>query len=515
MQEVEVRPREAGAGGAAATISLTTPAAPRGSRGSSGDSSELEPTASGSVTSGGSSGADDSPMDLSSGGATAAMLPVPGGMAMPITPTTLMHNAALARLGEDHPLLNLNARKLAEFVKAQHLAQQQKANETTPPSAAAAAVAEAAASRMHHPKKRPYTPLPEDAFVDARSGLIPLDLLRAKLELQQERRSPDSGETERNSSNSSTPPSLAPANSVVSSGNNNATSSGREVKKRRLDALLNKKFAVADSPPSELESSPSPRSMVQHAASPPLSVVPLALQPTLHLGNGGGGGGSRRKSSDHQPRKANRRKQPHPQSPPTLSVRPTAELFPQRPLSPSRVTATMMSSPLRPLAIPSPSPAAPAERKAENGGGGGEAEALKGQILQLQLMQAALLSASAANPAASDLLKTALGGAATGQQQSLLHYGYFAQMLQNLQSQQTKLVEQLVARKPKAEPDPPRLPDRFKFPPTTESILREPPRNHQVRIISEILRRARAVCNFRVTSSSKSVRGRAEPLIVL
>ena len=502
MQEVEVRPREAAA--AAATISLTAPAAARGSRGSSGDSSELEPTASGSVTSGGSSGgADESPMDLSSGGATTAVSALPGGMAMPITPSTLMHNAGLVRLDEDHPLLNarkLNARMLAEFVKAQHLAQRQKANETTPPSAAAAAAAEIVASRMHHPKKRPYTPLPEDAFVDARSGLIPLDLLRAKLELQQERRSPDSGETERNSSNSSTP-SIASsiANNVVSNGNNNATTmpSGREVKKRRLDALLNRKFAVADSPPSEQGSSPSPRPMMLHAPSPPLPVVPMALMPTHHVGNGGGGGGvgsSRRKSSEHQPRKANRRKQSHPQSPPTLSVRPTAELFPQRPLSPSKVSATMMSSPLRPLAIPSPSPIErkTTPRQAENGGG--EAEALKGQILQLQLMQAALLSASAANPTASDLLKTALGGAATGQQQSLLHYGYFAQMLQNLQSQQTKLVEQLVAGKagggggaPKAEPDLPLLPGGFKFPPTTESILREPPRNHQVRIISEII----------------------------
>ena len=517
MQEVEARPREAGAAAAPATISLTTPAAPRGSRGSSGDSSELEPTASGSVTSGGSSGADESPMDLSSGGATAAVpAMLPGMMAMPITPTTLMHNAALV----DHPLLNarkLKAQMLAEFVKAQHLAQQQKANETTPPSAAAAAAAEVASSRMHHPKKRPYTPLPEDAFVDARSGLIPLDLLRAKLELQQERRSPDSGETERNSSNSSTPPSLGPANNVVSSGNNNATSSGREVKKRRLDALLNKKFAVTDSPPSELESSPSPRSMMPQVVSPPLPVAPAAaLPPAHHVGNGGG---SRRKSSEHQPRKANRRKQSHPQSPPTLSVRPTAELFPQRPLSPSKVNATMMASPLRPLAIPSPSPV---ERKPENngcGGGGGEAEALKGQILQLQLMQAALLSASAANPATSDLLKTALGGAATGQQQSLLHYGYFAQMLQNLQSQQTKLVEQLVAGKagggggaPRAEPDPPQLPGRFKFPPTTESILREPPRNHQVRIISQTFGRGAI---FASRAPSKSVKGRAQPLIVL
>ena len=379
-----MRPRgPAAAAAAAATISLTAPAAPRGSRGSSGDSSELEPTASGSVTSGGSSGADESPMDLSSGGATAAVSAAPAGMAMPITPTTLMHNAALARLDEDHPLLNatkLNARMLAEFVKAQHLAQRQKANETTPPSAAAAAAAEVAASRMHHPKKRPYVHVPEDAFVDARSGLIPLDLLRAKLELQQERRSPDGGETERNSSSSSTP-SLASAQNVVSNGNNNATSSGREVKKRRLDALLSKKFAVADSPPSELESSPSPRPMMMpHAVSPPLPVVPMALPPTHHLGNGGdgGGSGSRRKSSEHQPRKANRRKQSHPQSPPTLSVRPTAELFPQRPLSPSKVSARMMSSPLRPLAIPSPTERKATARQAENGV---EAEALKGQIL--------------------------------------------------------------------------------------------------------------------------------------
>ena len=236
------------------------------------------------------------------------------------------------------------------------------------------------------------------------------------------------------------------------------------------------------------------------AVSPPLPVAPAAaFPPAHHVGNGGG---SRRKSSEHQPRKANRRKQSHPQSPPTLSVRPTAELFPQRPLSPSKVSATMMASPLRPLAIPSPSPV---ERKAENGGGGvGEAEALKGQILQLQLMQAALLSASAANPATSDLLKTALGGAATGQQQSLLHYGFYTQMMQNFQSQQQKLVEQLVAAKAAAatKPEPAdalppqlQLPARFKFPPTAESILREPPRNHQVRISTPHR-------NFHFTSSS-------------
>lgn len=69
-------------------------------------------------------GHNGGPMDLSSAGAAAA-----GAVGEPASPPQLGPPPSLL---EDHPLLN--ARKLAEFVKAQHLAQQQKENETTPPS---------------------------------------------------------------------------------------------------------------------------------------------------------------------------------------------------------------------------------------------------------------------------------------------------------------------------------------------------------------------------------------------
>jgi hypothetical protein len=448
MQEVEVR--QSSGGSSTTTISLTTPAATRGSRGSSGrDSSELDPTATSSVTSGGS---EEAPMDLSSGGGGHGGMH--GGVAMPVTPTTLLHNASLARF-EDHPLLN--ARKLAEFVKAQHLVQQQRANETTPPSVADSLHCDMQ-MRMH-PKKRPWPSTPLSlasekevsaaAEVVRQKSLIPLDLIRAKFELHGgERSSPDSAEGG-SSSNASTP-SLN-SNPVVGSNNNNGamngngSSSGREVKKRRLDELLSKKFAMADSPPSA-SNSPSPKPVVLQSVG----------SPVFH--HEGKGGSSRRKSSEHQPRKANRRKQPHPQSPPTgLTIRPSADLFPQqRPITPPPPPA---ARPLKPLAIP--------KSEVDN-------EALKGQILQLQLAQAALLS----NP--SDLLKSALGGASAAGQQPMLIYGYYAQILQSIQSQQHKLVEELASKQrssPTVATSSPRLTDNFKFPPTAESILREPSRN--------------------------------------
>ncbi len=417
------------AANAAATISLTS-AAPRGPRGSSrgssgGESSEeLQPSIRG-VHSSSSGGEDDcSPMDLSGAG---------GGGAIAATPTVAAAAAATAAVTLGTPFLGLsaasspylsaelpllNARKLAEFVKAQHLAQKEL-NETTPPNGASSGGAsEQVAHRL--PKKRPWPQLdlslpanirerllasepvnrppspkknaPYDkheddeeehdcSSTDRNRPLNPLELIRAKLEM--ERSSPDS---QNSGGSSSTPPSAA---AVAPTFNGN--SQGREVKKRRLDALLSRKFSVADSPPKD-------------------------LGPATH---------DRPESAER--RSQHRRKQANPTtpSPPMLSLRPTTELFPAVPPTPPSGSTIRRRTPTPSKQTNSSMATEPHLYHEEK-----EREALKREILQLQLAQAALLGGAAA---------------ASGNNSSLLYYGYYAQMLQGLQAQQHKLVERLVS----------------------------------------------------------------------
>lgn len=181
----------------------------------------------------------------------------------------------------------------------------------------------------------------------------------------------------------------SPTESTGSSGGGAATpSSNKEVKKRRLDQLLSKKFSVNDSPP--------PSSV---AVTPPQE----QLAPE--------GVAVRRDSSE---KKQNRRKR----SSPILSLRPNSELLEQQALDSSNEK------------LPSAVPGAPEDYK------------IKNQLLQIQL-QAALLNQT------SNLFGAATAGfpgfppAPPPSGNPLLYYGYYAQMIQGLQSQQQKLLEQL------------------------------------------------------------------------
>lgn len=278
---------------------------------------------------------------------------------------------------EDHPLFN--ARRLAEYVKAQHLVQQQRENETTPPSDEKAA------------KKRNYEVQ---------------DLTHDKDEII----------------------AHSPENKSSSS------STGREVKKRRLDALLNKKFSMLDSPPSEdLEDKIE---MTQ-------SHLPTAL-PIME-----------RRSSNE--RKANKRKQ-------GLTLRSSAEL-----MIPDNKN---LSSPLA-VSVPESVEMNKKMKKNEDRKKKKQMaeDVLKRQLLQLQLAQAALLTNSTPDfinvSSSTDLLKNALFASAANSSSDLikstlfssspsppppsnplLYYGYYAQMLQEFQSQQQKkLIDQLVQNK--------------------------------------------------------------------
>ncbi len=306
-----------------ATISLTA-AAPRGSRGSSRGSSGEESSDVLTTHSSGSGseegGSSSTPMDLSSGGASVA--------ATSAAPSTPLLRPSL----EDHPLWN--ARKLAEFVKAQHFAQQQKENETTPPSAAALASLPSPPNTGESklPKKRPWA-----IDVDGISSTI-----RERLLAEENSRSLSLAQSH------SPPESCGDNQSSTGSAHSSSTpTQGREVKKRRLDELLNKKFSV--SPPS---SSPSP--------------------PQHHREEGQEKAIMERRPSNERKSNNNRRKQNSSSS----NVKPPSSLFP--PLTS-----------LRPNSPPTSS------QSAEN-------DVLRSQLLQLQLAQAALLS----NAQQPDLFKS-------------------------------------------------------------------------------------------------------------
>lgn len=397
-------------------ISLTS-SAPRGSRGSSAESLYEEPTNSSAGT---QSGDELCPMDLSSGGATGML-----GGSTGIHP--FAHPALLASpfMGHLHSLDEqsmINAKRLAELVKAQHLAhkQQREQNETTPPSS----------DPIHRLPKKRHWPDPDEQLVkkmvapseyesspktenedsqttDGKNKpLIPLELIRAKWESNAtERASPDSA--------ASSTPSISEQHP------------GREVKKRRLDALLNRKFG--DSPSSSSVTSRSPPNPSPQPPSPETSFTPVTSLP----------------------KKINRRKQSNPMTPattpPCLSVRPISDLYPNGMKEETPARPKSSSFPVEPVdRRPTESPKVQRQQ-----------DVLKSQILQLQLAQAALLSGVGSSGSNPDFIKSALltstnlmsnpaTAAAAASANPLLYYGYYAQMFQGLQAQQNKLVEQLM-----------------------------------------------------------------------
>ena len=204
------------------------------------------------------------------------------------------------------------------------------------------------------------------------------------------------------------PPPTSPSESNSSGGGTSTTpSSNKEVKKRRLDQLLSKKFSVNDSPP------------------PSNNNEQIVATPTL---NEGVAFPIRRDSSE---RKQNRRKR---SSPVTLSLRPNSDLFESPKIE---VTANEQEEKA-------------AEKSIEAAEADESKNALKNQLLQLHLAQAALM-----NQPGSPLFSGFPGlpglpgsspasGPPTGN--PLLYYGYYAQMIQGLQSQQQKLLEQLTGK---------------------------------------------------------------------
>jgi hypothetical protein len=124
-------------------------------------------------------------------------------------------------------------------------------------------------------------------------------------------------------------------------------------------------------------------------------------------------------------------------APVTLSLRPNSELLAgnsNNPGGPAHVAPPPMIEDEQPV-----EPELDEEIESKS--------ALKSQILQLHLAQAALLNQSPNGP----------GGVATGgfpglfpgfpgNNNPLLYYGYYAQMIQGLQSQQQKLLDQLTGK---------------------------------------------------------------------
>ena len=229
-------------------------------------------------------------------------------------------------------------------------------------------------------------------------------------------------------------------------------SSNKEVKKRRLDELLSKKFSVTDSPPHSSESNRATPSINSDAGVHPAS------DHHHHLNNSP----IRRDSTEIK--RQNRRKRSSPtqsvnsmsSSPITLAVRPNSELLMAAESQKIKSAAELIKA---------------AELKAEennvvednnhdqhsstkNGG------AMKNQILQLHLAQAALLNQTSLFPGFPGFPGAAAGIAGAAAQAAaappnpnnspgnnpLLYYGYYAQMIQGLQSQQQKLLEQLTGK---------------------------------------------------------------------
>jgi hypothetical protein len=337
--------------------------------------------------------------------------------------------------------------------------------------------------------------------------------------------------------------SSSPADSNGSEGTSNSGTSvsgcNAELKKRRLDALLNKKFS---SPPSQSGTSPpqrrdsldasltatksrrrkqphpsSPASSSssihsQHSSPPPissqniapatlannngvnilktssaqslssgasLSIRPVAELLSKHSFTSNTSSSSRNKNNmnNNQGRNSNefatpnKRYRPNNNSslPPRSSPSPLKIMKPTNDFSSKHLHGLMDiptgrgSNDLLIPAIRSPRIPSPSKMKELSQKDPHPSDVLKGQILQLQLAQAAILNgASSALPLQSqDFLKMASllgtgnsinsGVSPSAAANPLLYYGYYAQMLQGVQSQQQKIMEQLSGSNSKLE----------------------------------------------------------------
>ena len=249
----------------------------------------------------------------------------------------------------------------------------------------------------------------------------------------------------------------SPGTESNSSGGGTATptNANKEVKKRRLDQLLSKKFSFNDSPPPSLPLPPHMNNVATHeinlTTTPPINEgVATAIR--QHI--------MRRDSSE---KKQNRRKRSspqssiHPPSPVTLSLRPNSELFNQIQQHPKSEIAELVEKPLPQIAelpnIPENNPIH--NNVADQNNGGKNNSNLKNQLLQMHLAQAALMNQTSSNlfPGLPGLPGLPLPNGVpaappnpAGGANPLLYYGYYAQMIQGLQSQQQKLLEQLTGK---------------------------------------------------------------------
>ena len=346
----------------------------------------------------------------------------------------------------------LTARKFAEFFHQQQ--RQKELNETTPP----ASNPSLEESPLVCPKKRTRPEIREsfgdmehededeegvtklEADDESKQTLMPLDLIRARWARAESPSAESAG-----------------GSSVGSSGNNESVGHGREVKKRRLDELLSKKFSVTDSPPN----SSSAASM---SLSPP-PIVTSSTQQQHHHHHNNNNQQQQQQRPETMIKKHNRRKPSspvssfaHPIQPVAasqqLTIRPPSELFAKN------SEQKLRQSPL-PRRTSTKSPHRQQQqqlqhhqqqqqllllstvKQEEN-----DSDMIKTQVMQLQLAQAALLSGAVASS------PNGLAGLA-GAGNPLLYYGYYAQMLQNLQSQQQKLLEQLASQKSRFLPSSP------------------------------------------------------------
>ena len=361
------------------------------------------------------------PMDLSSGG---------GGVAsqamIAATPTFMQAMAAAAvanNSGTPTSLADslLNARRLAEFVRAQQLRNEEtrdatpKIHENSPPPMV--------------PRKRAWPELQLDLSAMVSEKLKKKNQTENQIEQSHENSGgPTSPGTESNSSGGGS--SATPTNCA-----------NKEVKKRRLDQLLSKKFSVNDSPPPQppLPCAPIQAPEIQHllSATPPFNegeaAVAAAKQQMM-----------RRDSSE---KKQNRRKRSSPQSsiaasPVTLSLRPNSELFHQAHQPKSEIPKIPENSENATAAAGDLA----SENHHQNNVPTESKNSLKNQLLQMHLAQAALLNQTSSNlfPGFPGLPGVPPGPPSSGN--PLLYYGYYAQMIQGLQSQQQKLLEQLTGK---------------------------------------------------------------------
>jgi len=342
-------------------------------------------------------------MDLSSGGVGSL------GRAL----TTSLGRAFCGSLGglgglpltDGHPLLNAN--RLVELVRQQH--KESEARE------------EREGKRSWQDEEEQQEEV-SSSLENQPSSLIPLQLIRAKW--KKCRTSPDLNAEARTSPDSH----QSPASPAASSG----SESGREVKKRRLDELLNRKFERVAS---QDNSTPSPSSA--------MPTSPIASDPITQSQIG------RRLSEEKG--FTNRRKQSHPtspKSPPALTIKSHADLFPPATSTPrDRSPVSRLPRPHSREQRPGSSNRARSPRERSRSpvsiipDSSGKEELLRNQILQMQLASAGGLfgSLSGSSPPLGLGSIPGLGSSSTNPLQSM-YYSYYAQMLQNLQAQQ-KLLE--------------------------------------------------------------------------